>query len=72
MAVIHMIYNVPLISQDQSLACWYACAQMLIQWRRESRRMTEAGMRDPSEVRSTAAIHRANHGVSYAENVRLA
>jgi len=64
-----MRYEVPnlqLIPQDNSLACWYASAQMVIQWRRNQRQMTESGLRDPSEDPTSVAMHRRSDAIPWA------
>lgn len=61
-----MRYEVPgmqLIPQTQTMSCWYASAQMLIQWRRQSRRMSEAGIVDPSEDKASAQLRDDNTGI---------
>ncbi len=68
----YSVAGVPLIPQDQGMACWYASAQMLIQWRRNRRQMTESAFRDPSEVSQTVALYRANNGLPFDQNVRFA
>jgi ABC-type bacteriocin/lantibiotic exporter with double-glycine peptidase domain len=64
--------NVPLIPQTQTWACWYACAQMLVQWKRRHERSTLADQMDPSEVSETIRWHVANNGLTYGQVVTLA
>jgi Papain-like cysteine protease AvrRpt2 len=45
----YIVPDVPLIPQTNDGACWFACAQMLIQWRRESMQASEIGIVDPTE-----------------------
>jgi hypothetical protein len=59
--------NMRLIAQDLNNACWYASAQMVIQWRRRSRQMSELGIMDPSEVPAAVAAHRANNGLLWSK-----
>jgi hypothetical protein len=54
------------------MACWYASAQMLIQWRRKRRQATEMAFADPSEVPELARAHVANNGLPVEQNVKLA
>jgi hypothetical protein len=64
-----MRYEVPnlrLIPQDQTLSCWYASAQMLIEWRRNARRMTEANLPDPSELPQYIRMHTNNDAIPWA------
>lgn len=65
-----MRYEVPnlkLIPQDKTMACWFASAQMLIQWRRNQRRMTERDLADPSEVPQYVQMHIKNDGIPWAQ-----
>src|SRR5438105_160207 len=65
-----MQYEVPnltLIPQDKTLSCWYASAQMLLQWRRNSRQMTEASLSDPSEVPEYIRMHAANDAIPWVQ-----
>jgi hypothetical protein len=62
----YIVKGVPLIPQTLNMACWYASAKMLIQWRRESKQMTEAGLLDPSEDPPSVAQWKANNGISDA------
>jgi len=64
--------DVPLIPQDLDHACWYASAQMLIQWRQDRTHSTEAAFSDPSEVPAAELAHLANDGLSFRENVHFA
>ncbi len=67
-----IVDGVPLIPQTQTMACWYASAQMLIQWRRERKQMTESGLLDPSEDPPSVAMWKANGGISDAFILKLA
>lgn len=67
-----IIPDVPLIPQDQTMACWYASAQMVIRWRRGRTRMTEIAHPDPSEVPALVATHAANDGLPFAQTLMLA
>lgn len=68
----YTIPNVQLIPQDQNNACWYAATQMLIQWRRNNRQMTEMDLRDPSEVPAAVQAYKANNGLAWAQMRRYA
>jgi hypothetical protein len=70
-----MRYEVPnlrLIPQDNDLACWYASAQMVIQWRRETRKMTEARLLDPSEEPQSIRMHANRDAIPWAQIRRFA
>lgn len=62
----YIVPGVPLIPQTLNMACWYASAQMLIQWRREALQMSEIGLLDPSEDAASAQQWKANNGISDA------
>jgi len=65
-----MRYEVPnltLIPQDTTMACWFASAQMLIQWRRNQRQMTEGNLADPGEVPKYMRMHVNNDGIPWAQ-----
>jgi len=70
-----MPYNVPdmtLIPQTKTMACWYASAQMLIQWRRNEMQMTEVGIIDPSEDKVLAKMRDRDHGISNTALIHMA
>lgn len=67
-----VVQGVPLIAQDKSLACWYASAQMVIQWRRNRMQMTEINYRDPSQVPGRVSQYIANNGLPYQQVIRYA
>src|SRR5581483_1704732 len=60
----YIVPGVPLIPQTLDGACWYASAQMLIQWRRESTQSSEIGIVDPSEDPDCVVKWAANNGIS--------
>jgi hypothetical protein len=62
----YIVPGVPLIAQTLNNSCWFASAQMLIQWRRGKTRMTERGLMDPSENLDTIMKFAANNGISDA------
>lgn len=67
-----MRYEVPnlnLIPQQKSMACWFASAQMLIQWRRNDQLMCEAGLPAPDQVPQYMEMHIDNDGIPWA-NIR--
>jgi hypothetical protein len=68
----YIVPNVPLIPQSLNMACWYASAQMVIQWRREKTQSCEQGIIDPSEDPPSVAIYRANNGLSDTQILNLA
>ena len=68
----YVVPRVPFIPQSQTWACWYASAEMLIQWKRETTLSTLAGHPAPSQIPELEAIQKANSGLQYAQVVRLA
>lgn len=58
--------DVPLIPQTMRMACWYASAQMVIQWRRNKTQSTEMGITDPSEDPVSVKKWIANNGIDDA------
>jgi Papain-like cysteine protease AvrRpt2 len=68
----YVVKGVPLIPQTLNMACWYASAQMLIQWRRERMQMSELGLLDPSEDPLSVVKWKANNGIDDAFILTLA
>lgn len=68
----YSIANVPLIPQTQDKACWYASAQMLIEWRRMRTQMCEIAHPYPSQVPLLEATFAANHGLPFGRTIELA
>lgn len=68
----YQISGIRLIPQDRDNACWYASAQMVVQWRRNSTLMTEAGLLDPSEEPESVRLHRANNVIPWVQIRRFA
>ena len=67
-----VIDNVPLIPQDQNMACWYASVQMLIRWRRDQTQSSEIAHPDPSQVPELESVHQANTGLPFSQTIELA
>jgi hypothetical protein len=66
----YVVPHVRLIPQDKDNACWYASAQMLIQWKRDQTQSTSGP--DPSELPSTSALYKQDQGISDQRIVQLA
>lgn len=64
--------GVPLVTQQKNMACWYASAQMLIQWKRSTTQQTRRGQPDPSQHAVTVSWEVANNGVVNPQIVQLA
>jgi hypothetical protein len=68
----YQVPNVPLIAQTKTWACWYASAQMLIEWKRDRSRATLKDNPDPSDIPETVRMHAANNGLAYSDVLKLA
>jgi hypothetical protein len=69
------MYVVPmmnLIPQPLNMGCWYASAQMLIQWKRRTASATFRDNPDPSEVPGVAQWEVNNAGITNPQVVSLA
>lgn len=70
-----MAYTVPnmkLIPQDKNWSCWYASAQMIINWRREKTQSSEMGIIDPSEDDSSEDIYKLDKGIGNGQIISFA
>jgi hypothetical protein len=63
----YQVPNMVLIPQDNNNACWYASAQMVVSWRRNSDAMSSESLRGPGQVPTFAAEHAANNGLQWAQ-----
>src|SRR3972149_11367607 len=63
----YRIEGVPLIAQTKTMACWYATAQMVVQWRRGRCQATYIDQPDPSEVPWAVQAEVANNGLTLAQ-----
>ena len=61
--------NVKLIPQDKSRACWYACAQMLLNWRWEQRGKPPA--HDPTKTIQARTRHLFNRGLPPKQTIEF-
>ncbi|MBN8919652.1 MAG: peptidoglycan-binding protein, partial [Rhizobiales bacterium] len=52
------------IAQDKTMSCWFASAQMLIQWQRRRTQSTQDGHPDPSESEKWSKLYSDNTGIS--------
>lgn len=65
-------YNVWLIPQTKTWACWYASGMMVRFWKRNLQQMTMAGEPDPSEIPQAVVRHKADNGLTYAATKQYA
>ena len=64
---IPLFYTVPAylhIAQDKTMSCWFASAQMLIQWKRNRTKMTDSRHPDPSESPKWSKLYSDNTGIT--------
>ena len=69
------MYRVPglrLIVQHKDMACWYASARMVIQWKRKRLRVELPDHPDPSQVKEVANWEVNNAGITNPQVIRLA
>jgi hypothetical protein len=60
-------YTVPSpfhVAQDKTMSCWFASAQMLIQWKRRRTQSTDRRHPDPSETVKWSKIYADNTGIT--------
>ena len=68
-------YEVPgmtLIAQKMTMSCWYASAQMLIQWKQDQFRQSLAGLVPPDLDTQCALIRDGNAGIQNPQIVPMA
>lgn len=62
-----MSYTVPNylhIAQDKEMSCWFASAQMLIQWKRNRTQTTDSRHPDPSDSPKWSKLYSDNTGIT--------
>lgn len=72
MVRMYVVPGLHLIPQSKLMSCWYASAQMLIQWRRNISKMTLAANPDPSQLQQTVGWKDTDRGVTNPQVVELA
>lgn len=68
----YIVPNMKLIPQQKTMSCWYACAQMLIQWKRESLHMSLMGHPDPENVPELVRWRTQDNGITNKKIIELA
>lgn len=68
----YVVGGMALIPQTKRMACWYASAQMLIQWRRNKTQQSESGIVDPSEDEECAKLRDKDAGITNAQILGMA
>lgn len=62
-----IFYTVPgyiHIAQDKTMSCWFASAQMLIQWKRNRTKTTDSRHPDPSDTLEWSKLYQDNTGIT--------
>ena len=67
----YVVQGMKLIPQTMQMSCWYASAQMVVQWRRNRTQQTEAGIEDPSEDPMLTAWKSRDAGITDAQVMTL-
>lgn len=60
------------ISQTKTMACWYASAEMVVWWKRNTTQSTAANVFDPREDPVSKTIWRSNTGLTNPQVVAFA
>ncbi len=68
----YVVPDMQLVPQDKTMACWYASAQMLIQWRDNSTHSSSMDHPDPATVDTWAKLYAKNTGITDAELAQFA
>ena len=68
----YIVSGMTLIPQKMTMSCWYASAQMLIQWRRNKKQMTESSIEDPSEDALSSQLRDSDTGIQNSQIIAMA
>jgi hypothetical protein len=68
----YLVPDLQLIAQKRNMGCWYASAQMIINWKRTRAQATLVDHPDPSEVPTTVVWEVANRGIVNPQVIELA
>ena len=60
----YVVPHMKLIPQDHTMSCWFASGQMVIEWRRVTRRMTELAHPSPAQVAQWQKLYNDNTGMT--------
>ena len=63
----YVVPNMRLIPQDKTMSCWFASAQMLIQWLWRTKLACDAGHPDPSLLKKWGKLYDDNPGITNAQ-----
>jgi hypothetical protein len=68
----YIVQNMTLIPQNMKMSCWYASAQMLIQWKMDQRQQSFKDLIPPELDAQCAKIRDDNNGIQNSEIVKMA
>lgn len=68
----YIVEKMTLIPQTLSMSCWYASAQMLINWKQEQRQQSIMGLIPPELDAECIKIRDANSGIGNPQIVKMA
>lgn len=68
----YVVEGMKLIPQNQTMSCWYASAQMLINWRMEKSQMSFANLVPPELDAECVKIRDANGGINNPQIIKMA
>jgi len=65
--MLYTVASMKLIPQAKNMSCWYASGMLVIDWRRNSKQMTQLDHPDPSQVEEWQKLYNDNTGISNAK-----
>jgi hypothetical protein len=68
----YIVQGMTLIPQTKTMSCWYASAQMLINWKMEQRQQSMSGLIPPELDAECAKIRDNNSGIANPAIVKMA
>lgn len=68
----YIVQGMKLIPQGMNMSCWYASAQMLINWKQEQRQQSMAGLISPELDAECVKIRDSNNGILNPAIVKMA
>ncbi len=68
----YIVQGMKLIPQTKTMSCWYASAQMLINWKMEQRQQSMVGLIPPELDAECAKIRDNNNGIANPQIVKMA
>jgi hypothetical protein len=68
----YIVQGMTLISQKLNMSCWYASAQMLIQWKMDQRQQSISGLIPPELDAECAKVRDDNKGIQNPAIIKMA